>query len=97
MDSDVDIVVLTDTAARAEAQTWTRLLSGKVVRLQQWGPLSEVRVQRPSGFEVEMDIASLSWTRTTLVDAGNYRVIHNGHRIAYDPDGLLAALSAACR
>ena len=97
MDSDIDIVVLTDTATRAQAPAWSRLLSGEVVRLRRWGPLREVRVRRPSGFEVELGIAPLSWAGTDPVDAGTYRVIHDGHRIAYDPDGLLAALSAACR
>lgn len=73
------------------------IAEGGIVRLQQWGPLREVRIQRPSGFEVEMGIAPLSWAATRPVDAGTYRVIDNGHRIVYDPDGILAALSAACR
>jgi hypothetical protein len=97
MDSDIDLVVLTDTATYADAQMWTRLLEGQVTRLQQWGPVREVRLQRLSGFEVELGIAPLTWASTTPVDAGTYRVINDGHRIAYDPDGVLAALSAACR
>jgi len=97
MDSDVDIVVLTDTAEHANPQTWTRLLGGQLIRLQQWGPLTEVRLRRPSGFDVEMGIVPLSWATTTPVDDGTYRVINDGHRIVYDPDGILAALSTACR
>jgi hypothetical protein len=97
MDSDVDIVVLTDTAEHADPQMWTTLLKGGIVRLQQWGPLREVRIQRPSGFEVEMGIAALSWAATRPVDAGTYRVIDDGHCAVYDPDGKLAALSVACR
>lgn len=97
MDSDVDIVVLTDTATYADAQTWTRLLEGQVIRLQQWGVVSEVRLQRLSGFEVELGIAPLTWANTDPVDAGTYRVINDGHRIVYDPDGALATLSAACQ
>ncbi|MEU8081582.1 nucleotidyltransferase domain-containing protein [Catellatospora citrea] len=97
MDSDVDILVLTDTSAHAEAESWTRLLDGHVVRQQEWGPLREVRLQRPSGFEVEMGIVPLSWAGTDPVDAGTYRVINDGHRIVYDPDGTLETLSAACR
>lgn len=97
MDSDIDIVVLTDTPGFTEAELWTRLLSGEVIRLQQWGPLREVRVQRPSGIEVEVGIAPVSWASTTPVDAGTYRVIHDGHRIVHDPIGILAALSSACQ
>ena len=97
MDSDVDIVVLTDAAGHADPDVWLGLLGGSVVRRQQWGPLREVRVRRPSGLDVEMGIAPLTWARTTPVDAGTLRVITDGHRIVYDPDGILAALSDACR
>jgi len=97
MDSDVDIVVLTDSSVHADAQTWTRLLDGQVIRLQPWGPLREIRLQRPSGLEVEMGIAPLSWANTDPVDAGTYRVISDGFHIVYDPDGALAALSTVCR
>ncbi|MEV6599515.1 nucleotidyltransferase domain-containing protein [Actinoplanes sp. NPDC051346] len=97
MDSDVDIVVLTDTAAHADPEVWSRLLGGRLLREQQWGPLREVRLQQPSGFEVEIGIAPLSWADTDPVDAGTARVITAGHRVVYDPDGRLAALSAACR
>ena len=97
MDSDVDIVVLTDTLDHADAQMWMRLLGGQLMRLQRWGPLIEVRIRRPSGFEVEMGIVPLSWATTAPVDDGTYRVISDGHRIIYDPDGILGALSTACR
>jgi hypothetical protein len=97
MDSDVDIVVLTDTLAHADAQLWTQLLDGQVIRRQQWGPLREVRLQRQSGFEVEIGIVPVSWADTDPVDTGTYRVINDGHRIVHDPDGVLAALSVVCR
>ena len=97
MDSDVDIVVLTDVSAHADAGAWTQLLGGIVVRQQEWGPLREVRVQRPSGLEVEMGIVPMSWADIDPVDPGTHRVISDGHRIVYDPEGTLAALSAACR
>ena len=35
MDSDLDIVVLTNTTAYADAQTWTHVLDGEVIRRQQ--------------------------------------------------------------
>jgi uncharacterized protein len=88
--------VLTATSAYAATEVWTRLLDGHVVRLQQWGPLREVRLQLPSGLEVEIGIVPPSWADTDPVDSGTYRVIDDGHRVVYDPDGALAALSAAC-
>lgn len=39
----------------------------------------------------------LSWANTNPVDAGTFRVINDGHRIVYDPDGALTDLSNACR
>ena len=97
MDSDVDVVVLTDTPGHADPRLWQEVLGGPVVRRQRWGPVREVRVRRPSGLEVEMGIAPVSWAATDPVDPGTFRVVHDGHRIVHDPDGLVAALSGACR
>jgi hypothetical protein len=97
MDSDIDVVVLTDTPRHADPDVWLGLLGGQVIRQQQWGPLREIGVRRPSGFEVEMGVVPVSWASTTPVDAGTFRVINDGHRIVHDPDGIVAALSEACR
>ncbi|MFU8851608.1 nucleotidyltransferase domain-containing protein [Micromonospora sp. SL1-18] len=94
MDSDVDIVVLTDNPRYAEPGVWTDRLGGEVVRLGEWGPLREVRVRCPSGLEVEMGVVPVSWANIDPVDPGTRRVVSDGHRIAYDPQGVLAALSA---
>ena len=97
MDSDVDIVVLTHAFAHTDPQTWLQLLDGQVIRIEQWGPLREVRLQRRSGLVVEMGIVPLTWAGTDPVDAGTRRVINDGYRNICDPDGTLAALSTACR
>nr|WP_309225166.1 nucleotidyltransferase domain-containing protein [Salinispora sp. H7-4] len=96
MDSDVDIVVLTDQARYSAAEVWTGLLGGEVVRLAGWGPLREVRVRRRSGLVVEIGIAPVSWADTGPVDPGTRRVVGAGHRIVHDPAGVLARLSVAC-
>ncbi|MFI7604411.1 nucleotidyltransferase domain-containing protein [Micromonospora sp. NPDC049366] len=97
MDSDVDIVVLSDNPGHARASVWTALLDGQVVRSARWGPVREIRVRRASGLDVEVGIAPLSWADTDPVDPGTRRVVSDGHRILHDPAGRLAALSAACR
>ena len=97
MDSDIDVVVLTDGSAHVDAGMWAHLLAGRVIREQDWGPLREIRLVRASGFEVEVGVVPVGWADTDPLDAGTFRVINDGHRIAYDPDGVLAALSSACR
>lgn len=97
MDSDVDIVVLTDQVHYVRAETWTALLGGEVVRTADWGPLREIRVRRQSGLVVEIDVAPVSWADTDPVDAGTRRIVGDGHRIVHDPAGVLARLSVASR
>ncbi|MCI4062597.1 nucleotidyltransferase domain-containing protein [Micromonospora sp. R77] len=97
MDSDVDIVLLTDNPGHAEPSGWTDLLGGDVIRLAQWGALREVRLRRPSGLEVELGFVPLSWADTDPVEPGTRRVVSDGHCVVRDPAGRLVALSAACR
>lgn len=97
MDSDVDVVVLTDQVRYSVAGVWTGLLGGEVLRLSEWGPLREVRLRRPSGLVVEIGVAPVSWADTDPVDAGTRQVVGDGHRIVHDPVGVLARLSVASR
>jgi predicted nucleotidyltransferase len=97
MDSDVDVVVLTDNHSHVAPELWTGLLGGEIARLAWWGPVREVRVRRPTGLEVEIGVAPRTWAGVDPIDAGTYRVMADGHRIVYDPHGLLAALSAGVR
>ena len=97
MDSDVDIVVLAAGSASLNPDPWLRLLSGRLFRQQNWGPLREIRLARPSGLEVELGIVPPSWAKTDPVDTGTFQVINAGHHVAYDPDGALAALAIVCR
>ncbi|MDP9456711.1 MAG: nucleotidyltransferase domain-containing protein [Actinomycetota bacterium] len=97
-DSDVDIVLLTREPRRyLEDESWARELGGfRIVRTRRWGPTTERRFVLPSGLEVEAGIAPLSWAATDPVDPGTCRVVSDGIIVIYDPDGLLAHLSAAC-
>lgn len=97
MDSDLDIVVLTGNPGHTDPAVWSDLLGGALIREQDWGPLREVRLRLPTGFEVEMGVVAPSWAALDPVDEGTYRVVHDGHDVIYDPDGLLTDLSTACR
>lgn len=96
--SDVDLVVLSTAPARyAEDDVWTRELSlGEVVRVEEWGPVTEWRYVTASGLEVEVGIGSAHWARTDPVDAGTRRVVTDGARPLYDPAGIIGALIRAC-
>lgn len=96
-DSDVDIVLLTNSRATyTDGEDWlTAFGADVVVRTQQWGILTERRLARPSGLVVEVGIVSPAWASTEPLDAGTAQVAADGLMALYDPDGLLARLTAA--
>jgi predicted nucleotidyltransferase len=95
-DSDVDLVLITlELSNYVEDATWANVLPGAViVKTRSWGSLTERRLALPSGLEVEVGVALPSWASTEPVDPGTRRVVADGLRIVYDPDGLLGALAA---
>ncbi|HZX03720.1 GNAT family N-acetyltransferase [Kribbella sp.] len=99
MTSDLDVIVLTDVPERyLENDDWLDAFGAVgVVRRQQWGPyLTEIRIVRASGLEVEVGITATAWAGTTPVDPGTRRVITDGVRVLHDPERLLADLVGAC-
>lgn len=98
-DSDVDVVVLADdpTALVAGENLPTALGALALLGETRFGVLLAVRLAMPHDVELELGIAPPSWAATTPVDAGTARVVAGGMAILRDPDGLLAALSAAVR
>lgn len=99
MDSDVDLAILTTEPRRyLEDETWVYDLGGlRVVKTQEWGPMTERRFVLFSGLEVEAGIAPPSWASAEPVDPGTREVVRDGFIVLHDPGGLLARLVAACR
>ena len=99
MDSDVDLAILTTEPRRyLEDETWVYDLGClRVVKTQEWGPMTERRFVLSSGLEVEAGIAPPSWASTEPVDPGTREVVRDGFIVLHDPEGLLARLVAACR
>ena len=99
-DSDVDIVLLTD---RPEAllldDRWHRHFGSDatLVRTADFGAVQEQRLRLPSGLEVEVCVGRPSWAETAPVDPGTKRVVADGMRALWDPQGRLAALADAVR
>jgi predicted nucleotidyltransferase len=97
-DSDVDLLVLTaEPAAYTTTDDWIGQLGGiEVSRKENWGPITERRVRRHSGLEVEVSIGEASWAGIQPVDPGTRRVVRDGFRVLYDPLGVLTDLMRAC-
>jgi hypothetical protein len=99
MSSDVDLVVLTDDSDRyIKKSAWIELATGQhgqIIRTQSWGPLIERRVKEPSGFLIEFGFAPTSWASIDPLDPENARIVAEGFKVLYDPDGMLAELVAA--
>ena len=99
MASDLDIVILTSAPEPFLHTTgWTRPIVGKsrFVSARRWGPMSEVRVRRPSGLQVELGISTLDWAALPL-DAGARRVLRDGSRLLFDRAGAGATAIEVAR
>jgi hypothetical protein len=68
----------------------------ELVNMRQWGTLTERRFALASRLEVELGVASPSWSSTDPVDEGTCHVVMDGVAVVYDPEGLLAQLVDTC-
>lgn len=93
-DSDIDLVVLgTDPRDLGRRDDWfTHFGKVALVGRRRFGEVTERRLRRSDGVEVEVGLAPLSWAATNPVDAGTARVVREGFGIVFDPDGALAGL-----
>lgn len=99
MDSDLDLVVLTDDKEQyLSDDSWVpAAMDGpaQFVHTHDWGPLTEWRIALPSGLEVEFGFAPRSWAHTDPVDTGTAHVVNDGCSPLADPEGVFARLIAA--
>jgi hypothetical protein len=98
-DSDVDVVLLTvSPPSYIERDDWLADVGGvRLVKTAAWGVITERRFALGSGLEVELGVGTPAWASVAPLDEGTRRVVCDGMRPLYDPDGLLAALAATCR
>ena len=95
-DSDIDLAVLcADPRALTVDHGWLAHF-GEIRKAgtERYGPVTSLRVFYKDGFEVEYGIVQPSWVGIPL-DSGTRRVISDGMRIVYDPDGLFAVARRA--
>ena len=94
-DSDVDLVILCaepDDLCRS-GDWFTHFGSVTLVGQRQFGDVTERRLRRGDGVDIEIGLAPLSWAETDPVDAGTARVVREGFSIVFDPHGTLARLA----
>ena len=100
-DSDIDVVVLTLGKDRfVTGEDWVvKAVSqeAKIVRTQEWGPITERRVRLPSGLDVEFGFAGPSWASTDPLDPGTAQVVLDGCIPLVDPADLFARLIETVR
>ena len=92
-DSDIDLVILTTRKAELlRAETFPARF-GRVLRQQreEYGACTSVRAWYDGGPEVEFGLVAPSWIDRPL-DAGTHRVLLDGYRVLYDPQGLFCDL-----
>jgi uncharacterized protein len=94
-DSDVDLVILSaepdDLCRRGD--WFTHFGSVTSVGQRQFGDVTERRLRRGDGVDIEIGLAPLSWAETDPLDRGTARVVREGFAIVFDPHGTLAELA----
>ncbi|MEO0561071.1 MAG: nucleotidyltransferase domain-containing protein [Chloroflexota bacterium] len=101
-DSDVDLILLAQDPLAFRATGWITQFdwSGLDTDVDRWvdreyGAVWSRHVHLTNGLDVEFSFGELSWAATDPVDPGTRKVMTDGHRVLYDPDGLLAMLITA--
>ena len=100
--SDIDLVVLADApnAYRSDMH-WLRAIDwpadGRVSRWsdENYGVVWSRRIWIAANLEIEISFAPLSWADVAPLDAGTSRVVSDGCRILFDPDGYFERLTEA--
>jgi predicted nucleotidyltransferase len=95
-DSDVDVMILAHTPQPFLQDAGWAERFGKVAsqETEDWGRVTSLRVFYTGGLEVEFGFTTPDWADVP-VDAGTRRVVSDGMRVLYDPEGVLEVLQRA--
>ena len=93
-DSDVDLVILTETPAAYRAHEWHASIE---LEIQTWedaeyGPLWSRHMKLTGSLEVEFGFTTRTWASIEPLDAGTRRVIGDGCHVLFDPERILNKL-----
>jgi hypothetical protein len=101
-DSDIDLVLLaSDPLWFRQNDHWLNDVDWRCIgstvatwRDVDYGVLWSRHLRLADGTEIEIGFGPLDWASIDPIDPGTYRVIGDGCRILYDPQGLLHDLIA---
>lgn len=105
IDSDIDLMILTDSLRLfRQDEKWVNEIrwADMNAEIADWkdedyGVVWSRHVCLNDKTEIEFSFGSLSWASVEPVDAGTFRVISDGCRILYDPEGLFRELIATVK
>jgi hypothetical protein len=76
LDSDIDVVVVTESNLFINSEDWISGIvdpDAKLLRTGDWGALIERRVQMPFGLEIEFGFVKPSWADIDPIDQGTQK------------------------
>jgi len=80
------------TGSTLEDRGWTtRFGVVEAAEVEDWGRVTSLLLRYESGMEVEFGLANLD--RATSADDGTRRVVSNGLRVLWDPNGFFESIS----
>ena len=90
-DSDVDLVIITETPQRYITNTeWIRVFGRPIAKkVEEYGKLTSLRVWYESGLEIEYGFTNREWVQSPL-DEGTQKVIDDGLRVLFEKEKLLS-------
>jgi uncharacterized protein len=101
-DSDIDLLLLTENPQDFRDAAWLATIDWSRVGIrptkwadEEYGVVWSRRIWFQPKEEIEFAFAPLSWADPSPVDKGTRRVVSDGFRVLYDPDGLLWRLTLA--
>lgn len=96
--SDIDLVMLTTNPDEyIQQDNWVdELHIGDPIVTKDWGAITERRLRRGDGLEIEVGIGIPEWASLDPIDPGTRKVVTDGLRPLHDPDDLLLHIVTAC-
>lgn len=90
-DSDVDLVIITETPQKYISNTeWTRVFGKPITKkVEEYSKLTSLRIWYENGLEIEYGFATRDWT-TTLKKDDLKRIKEDGLRVLFEKEVLLS-------